>query len=261
VQVQPWQAGIVPADHTRAGLLEQWDLLARAIEAQPDAAFDAPTRLPGWTGALLVAHLTSGPASVTRALTDPAPAGRPLAVTDYYREARAAASAVDARARDAAGGRTPAELRVLLAGAVTEAREHLEGAKDDAVVATRLGPLRLVDFLATRSLEGVVHGLDLPVPVIPATTALRTSVRLLARTIAASWPGKSVEVRVPPHVAVQCLAGPRHTRGTPPNIVEAQPVAFVEVATGRRTWSAAVGDGSVTASGERSDLSGLLPIL
>ncbi len=251
----------MPANRTRIALLDQWAELIRGVDALPDAAFDAPTRLPAWTGSVLLEHLTNGPRSVVRALTDPTPTGRPMAVTAYYPQARAAAGDVDARSRAAAARRTPLELRALLAESVAEARQHLDGAADDAVVATRLGPLTLVDVLATRCVEAVVHGLDLAVPVQPRAGALRVTVRLLARTLAGTWPGKSVELRIPPHVAVQCLAGPRHTRGTPPNIVEADPVAFVEVAAGRRAWAGAIADGSIRASGERSDLRNLLPVL
>lgn len=251
----------MPADRTCAALLEQWDLLVQSVDALPDEAFEAPTRLPGWTGALLVAHLANGPASVSRALTDRSPAGKPLAVTAYYPLVRTLTVDVDGRARTAAAGRTPDKLRAMLATSVSDARRHLAGASDDAVLPGRLGPMTLVDLLATRTVEAVVHGLDLPEPLVPVTAALRTTVRLLAQTLAASWPGRSVELRVPPYVAVQCVAGPRHTRGTPPNIVEADPITFVEVAAGRRTWADAVAYGSIRASGERADLRGLLPIL
>ncbi len=65
----------MPADRTRAALLQQWDELVRSVDPLPDAVFDAPTRLPGWTGGVLVAHLTNGPRSVVRALSDPRPTG------------------------------------------------------------------------------------------------------------------------------------------------------------------------------------------
>jgi hypothetical protein len=69
-----------------------------------------------------------------------------------------------------------------------------------------------------------------------------------------------VEVRVPPYGVVQCVEGPRHTRGTPPNVVETDAATWVAVATGRLGWEQAVGSGAVSASGERSDLSGYLPL-
>jgi hypothetical protein len=68
-------------------------------------------------------------------------------------------------------------------------------------------------------------------------------------------------MRTSTHAAVQAVEGPRHTRGTPPNVVECDPVAFVELATGRLAWADAVADGRVRASGERADLSPWLPLL
>src|SRR5512142_766298 len=66
----------------------------------------------------------------------------------------------------------------------------------------------------------------------PERSTLAEAVRLTARTLAASAPGASVEVRVPPFVAVQCISGPRHTRGNPPNVVEADPRTWLRLATG-----------------------------
>lgn len=66
---------------------------------------------------------------------------------------------------------------------------------------------------------------------------------------------------MPPFAAVQCVAGPRHTRGTPPNVIETDPRTWLLLATGGARWSDAVADGSVRASGTRADLSGLLPIV
>ena len=94
----------------------------------------------------------------------------------------------------------------------------------------------------------------------PDRAALRTACRDLAQLLAARAPGRTVELRVPPHTAVQCVEGPRHTRGTPPNVVEADPQAWVQLATGALSWADAVRDGRVRASGERSDLSGHLPL-
>jgi hypothetical protein len=95
----------------------------------------------------------------------------------------------------------------------------------------------------------------------PDRAALRTCCRDLAQLLAARAPGRTVELRVPPYTAVQCVAGPRHTRGTPPNVVEVDPAAWVGLALGTLGWAEAVADGRVRASGERSDLSGLLPLL
>ena len=95
----------------------------------------------------------------------------------------------------------------------------------------------------------------------PARPVLAAAVRLSLRTLEQVAPGRSVEVRVPPFAAVQCVAGPRHTRGTPPNVVETDPRTWLELAVGRLGWAQAVADAKVTASGSRADLSTLLPVL
>lgn len=95
----------------------------------------------------------------------------------------------------------------------------------------------------------------------PGRTELAKAVRLSLRTLAFQAPGNSVEVRVPPFAAVQCIAGPRHTRGTPPNIVETDPRTWLELAAGLVRWADAVADGRVTASGTRADLASWLPIV
>jgi hypothetical protein len=95
----------------------------------------------------------------------------------------------------------------------------------------------------------------------PIRPALAAAVRGVAGLLPARYPGRSVEVRVPPFTAVQCIEGPRHTRGTPPNVVETDPLTFLRLATGRLAWAEAVANGSVRASGNRADLSEQLPLL
>lgn len=73
-------------------------------------------------------------------------------------------------------------------------------------------------------------------------------------------PGSSVEVRVPPYAAVQAVAGVRHTRGTPPAVVELDSDTWIALASGDLAWSDAEREGRVRASGERADLSALLPL-
>lgn len=100
-------------------------------------------------------------------------------------------------------------------------------------------------------------------PPLPRN-ALRTAVRALAAELARRIPGRSVEVRIPPFAAVQVDPsggqGPRHTRGTPPAVVETEPQVWLRLATGRLTWADAVGQGLVRASGQRADLSAVLPL-
>ncbi len=73
-------------------------------------------------------------------------------------------------------------------------------------------------------------------------------------------PGYAVEVRVPPYGAVQAVEGGRHTRGTPRAVVETDPETWIAVATGEITWADAIESGRIRASGERTDLSGYLPL-
>ena len=94
----------------------------------------------------------------------------------------------------------------------------------------------------------------------PPRAVLGAAVKTTARWLAQHVPGRSVELRVPPHVAVQCIEGPRHTRGTPPNVVETDAATWLRLALGHVTWDVAVADGRVNASGNRADLSALLPL-
>lgn len=86
------------------------------------------------------------------------------------------------------------------------------------------------------------------------------AVRYLLQLLADEAPGNSVEVRVPPFGAVQCIEGPGHTRGTPPNVVETDAATWLAIATGAEDWAAALARGVIAASGSRADLSAHLPL-
>ncbi len=90
---------------------------------------------------------------------------------------------------------------------------------------------------------------------------LRLLTKHLLALLVAKAPGGAVEVRVPPFAVAQCVEGTRHTRGTPPAVVETDPETWVDLAVGDLDWPEAEGSGRLSASGERSDLSGLLPLL
>ena len=94
----------------------------------------------------------------------------------------------------------------------------------------------------------------------PEKAAARFAVRHLLDLLVAAAPGRTVEVRVPPYAAVQAIEGPRHTRGTPPNVVETDARTWIELAVGRLTWAEAMAKGVIAASGARADLSGHLPV-
>jgi len=93
-----------------------------------------------------------------------------------------------------------------------------------------------------------------------ARTDLATAVRYLLQLLNEKAPGNSVEVRVPPFGAVQVIEGPRHTRGTPPNVVETDPATWIALATGVEQWTDAAAEGRILASGTRADISDLLPL-
>jgi hypothetical protein len=109
-----------------------------------------------------------------------------------------------------------------------------------------------VGRVALREWAGDPTGVPRPV--------LANAVRFTLEELAERAPGPTTEVRVPPFGAVQCMDGPRHTRGTPPNVVETDPQTWLELVVGRSAWTDAAYDGRVRASGQRADLSGLLPL-
>lgn len=89
---------------------------------------------------------------------------------------------------------------------------------------------------------------------------IASAVRFLLEEVGTQHPGAAVELRVPPLGAVQCVAGPTHTRGTPSNVVELGPEAWLSLALGVETFEELLGKGQLTASGNRSDLANLFPI-
>lgn len=123
-------------------------------------------------------------------------------------------------------------------------------------MARRLTPLGADEWsrLSARLTEAFESGAD------PAPADLRAATKHLLALLDRKAPGNSVEVRVPPYAAVQVIPGARHTRGTPPAVVETDPATWIALATGRTAWAEAVGAGRVHASGERSNLSPYLPL-
>ena len=103
-----------------------------------------------------------------------------------------------------------------------------------------------------RAVEAVAEWLRDETAPEPDRSALGEAVRLTARALAASAPGSSVEVRVPPFVAVQCISGPRHTRGTPPNVVETDARTWLLLAAGLVAFDSAADGGRLCLSGARA---------
>lgn len=247
----------------------QWQLVVAALADVSGADWDSPSVLPGWRVADIGGHLVRSAHSADELRAAP-PGSVAQSVADYTAQYAAAAADIAAGSAAIAAHRDLAEILDLLRPAVAVQVELLRelGTRADAerlVVAAARGPIRLADFVATRLLEVVVHADDLARSVgVEATLhrpALRVVTRMLTAVLAERHPGHAVEFRVPPFAAVQCVTGPRHTRGTPPNVVEADPLSWLRLATGRLAWVELVADGRVRASGDRSDLSALLPLL
>lgn len=95
---------------------------------------------------------------------------------------------------------------------------------------------------------------------LAAAEDLRAAVKHFLAVLGMQAPGKSVEVRVPPYAAVQCIEGARHTRGTPPAVVETDVRTWLALARGELSFAAALAQGAVRASGERSNMSAHLPL-
>jgi uncharacterized protein (TIGR03083 family) len=232
--------------------------------------FTAPSVLPGWDVRTLTGHLVLVHEGLAR-LVDSPTRQPPVPLAEWVRRYRRDVDQIQASTTRATGDTPGPRLVDALASAieVLETRLLGEDPRPQAIDSPR-GVTTLADFLATRVVELVVHADDLSrsLPAYPAVTLQRAALSLCSRTLAAvlagQHPGRSIEVRIPPYAAVQCGIGdpgPTHTRGTPPNVVETDPLTFLRLATGRISWPDAVGTGRVAASGLRADLSGALPLL
>lgn len=254
-----WAAFVAQVAHVRAAVGE--------LDPQQ---WNAPSGLPGWDVRLLVARVLRQVEALQRFLAEgPVPPGARVAdLSTWALSTAGIADALDAGTRETAAAQAPDP--VAASTALAEAADLLPGLKEDALRADRAHPhpftaMRALDFTVTRVVELVVHSDDLAratgVDVTLDRQAVATTVRLLADALAAKAPGNTVELRVPPYAAVQCVEGPRHTRGTPPNVVETDPLTWIRLATGRTPWHEALDSARLTASGERADLAPYLPVM
>lgn len=245
-------------------VLAQADQIVTWLSGQPPSAWRRPSVLPGWTVVELANHIATALATIPATLSRPT-GDRPISLSDYLAGCREAAGEILARDVAGAAGRGPAEVLADVYAQRAEAAAA-DPPTTRAVTAPR-GPISPADFLVTRAIELVVHADDLSrslperEPVALDRGALRVACQALADVLAERAPGRSLELRVPPYAAVQAVEGPRHTRGTPPNVVETDALTWVRLAAGRSTWADAVQRASVHASGERADLAPWLPFL
>ncbi|MEW2120520.1 sterol carrier family protein [Streptomyces sp. NPDC005474] len=252
---------------TRTAILTQYAHIRTAVRTLTPAQLALPTRLGDWTVRDLAAHVTMAVETVSRNLDRDEPPKAELTLLDWpFATAARAADIADGTRELAAAHPDPDALNALYARTEERLSQRLATAPGTRRLATRTGTMTLADYLVTRTVELVVHtddlnaaipGLDIPYD----RQALATCTRLLADALAAKAPGGSTEVRVPPYAVVQCVEGPRHTRGTPPNVVETDPLTWIRLATGRVQWSDALDQAQVSASGERADLGPLLPLM
>ncbi|WP_326807941.1 maleylpyruvate isomerase family mycothiol-dependent enzyme [Streptomyces sp. NBC_01775] len=250
----------------RAALINQVEAVADAAHQLTPEQRTLPSGLPGWDVHHLLVHIALQIDAVPRYLAGP---GSPAAAPEVSlsRWAVSTATRADALDEDTRGeAARSADGAARIDEAVADLEPVIESAvSEDLLIPHGFGAMRMLDFTVTRLVELVVHSDDLAraagIRVALDRQALAATVRLLADALAAKAPGGSVEVRIPPFAVVQAIEGPRHTRGTPPNVVEADPLTWLRLATGRLTWSEALASGHLSASGERSDLSAVLPVL
>ncbi|MEV4612395.1 sterol carrier family protein [Kitasatospora sp. NPDC049258] len=261
----------------RAALAAQTEALRAAVGAlcadpAADRLLDGPTRLGDWTVRDLLAHLALQVGWVPRHLDDPQQGRAAIGLPQWAAGVAALAPLLDGAARAHAAEAFAGPPARVAAGFDREAALLLDLLADPAAAdparrfEIRLGSMTLTDMLVTRLVETVVHADDLAAALgrtdFPHDRQAVAAVsRLLADAFAAQVPGGAVELRVPPYAVVQAVEGPRHTRGTPPNVVEAGPLTWIRLATGRLDWSTALEEAAVSASGERSDLGPHLPVL
>jgi uncharacterized protein (TIGR03083 family) len=246
---------------TRTAVLAQLAHLDAAVRDLSEPDLGRPTRLGGWTVRELVAHIGMAVTAVGRALDLPEPGKQEATLLDWPFATAGNAVAIDGFTRKLAeAGRTD------LAATATTLAEQLDTHPGTRLLQTNAGAMPLAEYLVTRTVELIVHTDDLnaalPAMEIPYDRqALAAATRLLADALAVKAPGGSTEVRVPPFAVVQAVEGPRHTRGTPPNVVETDPLTWIRLATGRLTWEDAISEATLTASGERADLTPYLPVM
>ncbi|MET9854068.1 sterol carrier family protein [Streptomyces sp. NPDC006450] len=247
---------------TRAAVLAQFGHVRDAVSELDAEQLARPSGVGDWSIAELAAHIAWIADSLAAGLGRPPAIVAELTAPEWPFATASLAGKIAEAAKETLEGAPLGELFDRAGAALAEALEANPGSR---VLDLWIGAMTLADFLVTRTVELVVHtddlrratGVDIPVD----RQALAACTRLLADALALKAPGGAVEFRVPPFAVVQCVEGPRHTRGTPPNVVETDPLTWIRLATGRTSWAEALDGAQVRASGERADLSALLPLM
>ncbi|WKU45611.1 sterol carrier family protein [Streptomyces sp. VNUA116] len=242
----------------RAAVTAQLTHVRDVAASLDEAQLALPTRCGGRTVRDLLAHIALDAGLVARLIGEPAPPAREITAVEWP------VTAVPGEIAEVTGSDADTAPAALLDAAADRFAALAAATPPDRLLATPAGAMRLDDFLVTRCVELAVRTDDLAAALGTEIRydrqLLAHATRLLADALAAKAPGGSVEVRIPPFAVVQCVAGPRHTRGTPPNVVETDPLTWLRLATGRTDWATALDAAAVSASGERADLSAHLPL-
>lgn len=247
----------------RAAVTAQFGHVALAVPALGPEQLARPSGLGDWSVADLAAHIAWIADSLASGLARPPAVVAEISAVEWPFATASLAGKISEAAKETLSGAPLPELFDRAATRLAGALAANPGG--ERVLSLWIGDMTLADFLVTRTVELVVHtddlnraaGLDIPIE----RQALAACTRLLADSLALKAPGGSVEVRIPPFAVVQCIEGPRHTRGTPPNVVETDPLTWLRLATGRTGWAESLDGALVRASGERADLSALLPLM
>lgn len=241
--------------------------------------YELPAALPGWDVRLLTAQAVWQLTEMRSQLERPS-VTRPVTLDQYAAHMLATAPRRREQAAAIADRDSGSHLGEQLVALAEEVMGPLRDGSLPPLVDTGAGQLSLLDFLRVHVTELVVYGQDVATALAADGHVIApmgrgpvgTSVRALADVLAARAPGQAIEVRVPPHTAIQIgdpaaavgglvAPAPTHTRGTPPAVIEMDGTTFLQLVAGRRSWDDAVAGHAVSASGQRADLAPLLPLM
>jgi uncharacterized protein (TIGR03083 family) len=257
---------------TCAALLAQARMVRDAVRRLTPEQYAAPTRLGARTVSELVAHICRQLETLPQTLAFKAPTGKAdMTPTRWVLSAVRITGPLDEdTAEDTRKATAPLPgpaarldmayeaLDAALADGIPERLVFINpGLSQSTMSAADFAVIRLVELVVQADDLRDATGADMPLD----RQGLATATRLLADAFAEKAPGNSVELRIPPYAAVQCIEGPRHTRGTPPSVVETDPLTWLRLATGHIEWDAALDAADLSASGERADLRPYLPVL
>jgi uncharacterized protein (TIGR03083 family) len=251
-------------DEVEGAVLDCVATLRPWLDTIDPSSYHSPSALDGWSVRDLIAHVARNLDAITA--VEPAPRGvKGADVVGYLATYADGAERLAEMTRELGRQAGDRPLEVFDEARVRMEQTIAELPAAARTVVARRGPVVWTDFLITRLFEYVIHADDLArsVSIDPpafSRDVMRMTVRSLLDVLAAQQPGRTVEVRVPPLAAVQCIDGPRHTRGTPPNVVETDPWTWIRLASGRVSWTTAVDQHLASASGQRADLSSVLPV-